>query len=453
MVLPDGSELALTYRFEPGHVLDGVTVTVPLPLLNRLEARQLDYLVPGLIREKITWYLKALPKQIRRMLVPLPETVTEFLLTGSKVVHPMPLADALAQFILKKTTLTVPPDTWQTSEIPLHLLMNIRVIDDAGDELAMSRDLAGLQRQHGQAAQQSFVKRGSSNEKIAIERDQIANWDFGDLPLEVGFMRNGQPLTGYPALIDQTECVAIRLFDTREAADRAMYLGVRRLLCLMLKDQIKQLDKNLPGLKQASMQLASRMNPGDLKQDMLDTIIDRALLHDDPLPRSETEFTEQCQRARKRLPEVSSALAKLLQQIGDDYQTLIARLPAVRNERVKAELNEQLDHLLYPGFLGNTGWSRLQQLPRYLKGMTLRLEKLTANPERDQRNSAEVAPLWQHYVQRLEKHRKAGLCDENLEEFRWQIEELRVSLFAQELKTPFPVSVKRLQKLWESVQP
>ncbi|QOJ19798.1 MAG: ATP-dependent RNA helicase HrpA [Gammaproteobacteria bacterium] len=453
MTLPDGSELALTYRFEPGHPLDGVTVAVPLPLLNRLEAKQLDYLVPGLIREKITWYLKALPKQIRRMLVPLPETVTEFLVSHSNTVHPLPLADALAQFILRKTTLTVPPDTWQTGEVPLHLLMNIRVIDDTGEELVMSRDLAGLQRQLGQAAQQSFVQRGSASEKIAIERDQITCWDFGDLPVEIGFMRNGQPLTGYPALIDQTESVAIRLFDTREAADHAMRSGVRRLLCLMLKDQIKQLDKNLPGLKQASMQLASRMNPGDLKQDMLNAIIDRALLNDDPLPRSETEFAAQCQRARKRLPEVSAALAKLLQQTGTDYQTLITRLPAVRNERVKAELNEQLDHLLYSGFLGNTGWSRLQQLPRYLKGMALRLEKLAANPERDQRNSTEVMPFWQQYLQRLEKHRKAGLCDENLEEFRWQIEELRVSLFAQELKTPFPVSPKRLQKLWESVQP
>ncbi|WMJ09863.1 ATP-dependent RNA helicase HrpA [Nitrosomonas sp. sh817] len=453
MTLPDGSELALSYRFEPGHPLDGVTLTVPLPLLNRLEARQLDYLVPGLIREKITWYLKALPKQIRRMLVPLPETVTAFLVSHSNAVHPVPLTDALEQFIVKKTTLTVPPDTWPAAQIPPHLLMNIRVVDDAGEELAMNRDLAGLQRQLGQAAQQSFVKRGAANEKIAIERDQITQWDFGDLPLEVAFMRNGQPMTGYPALIDQNESVAIRLFDTQEAADQAMRPGVRRLLSLVLKEQIKQLDKNLPGLKQASMQLASRMNPGDLKQDMLNAILDRALLNDDPLPRSEAGFTAQCQRARSRLPEVSAALAKLLQQAGADYQALTARLPAVRNERVKSELKEQLDHLLYPGFLGATDWKRLQQLPRYLKGMALRLEKLAANPERDQRISAEVAPFWQQYLQRFEKHQKTSMHDDNLEEFRWQIEELRVSLFAQELKTPAPVSPKRLQKLWESVRP
>ncbi|MBX3618226.1 ATP-dependent RNA helicase HrpA [Nitrosomonas sp.] len=453
MMLPDGSELALSYRFEPGHVLDGVTVMVSLPFLNRLEAKQLDYLVPGLIREKITWYLKALPKQFRRMLVPLPESVTEFLAGHSNAVHPLPLVDALQQYILRKTTLTVPTETWPISEIPLHLRMNIRVIDDAGEELAMSRDLAGLQRQLGQAAQQSFVKRDSADEKIAIERERIAQWDFGDLPMEIAFMRNGQPMTGYPALIDQTESVAIRLFDTREAADHAMRPGVRRLLSLMLKEQIKQLDKSLPGLKQASMQLASRMTPGDLKQDMLNAILDRALLSDDPLPRNESEFDAQCQRARNRLPEVSSALAKLLQQIGVEYQTLTARLAAVRNERVKSDLKEQLDHLLYPGFLTNNEWKRLQHLPRYLKGMTVRLDKLSANPERDQRTSAEVAPFWQQYLQRLEKHRKIGVNDGNLEEFRWQIEELRVSLFAQELKTPSPVSPKRLQKLWDTVRP
>ena len=156
---------------------------------------------------------------------------------------------------------------------------------------------------------------------------------------------------------------------------------------------------------------------------------------------------------RNRMPEVSTALAKLLQQIGVEYQALMARLSTVRNERVKLELKDQLDHLLYPGFLTRNEWKRLQHVPRYLKGMTLRLDKLAANPERDQRTSAEVAPFWQQYLQRLEKHRKASLHDGNLEEFRWQIEELRVSLFAQELKTPFPVSPKRLQKLWENVRP
>ncbi|SDX00299.1 ATP-dependent RNA helicase HrpA [Nitrosomonas oligotropha] len=452
MTLPDGSVLPLTYRFDPGHVLDGVTVSVPLPLLNRLDTKQLDYLVPGLIREKITWYLKALPKQIRRILVPLPESVTGFLDLQTRPWQQMSLQEALEKFIVQKTSLTVPAETWQITDMPSHLLMNIRVLDDAGQELAMSRNLAELQTQLGKAAQMTFVKRDAGTDDIGIERDAITQWDFGDLPVEVPFKRNGQPLTGYPALIDKTDNAAIRLFDTRQAADSAMRLGVRRLLCLTLKDQLKQIEKNLPGLKQASVQLVTRINPGDLKQDMLDAIVDRALLHDDPLPRTAAEFAAHGQRARSRLPEVTAALARLLQQIGSEYQLVLGRLASTRNDRVKSELDEQLGKLIYPGFLSKTAWQRLQQFPRYLKGMALRLEKLTGNPERDERNSAEITPLWRQYLQHCEKHQKISHQNDNLDEFRWQIEELRISLFAQELKTPFPVSVKRLQKLWESVQ-
>jgi len=452
MTLPDGSVLPLTYRFDPGHVLDGVTVSVPLPLLNRLDTKQLDYLVPGLIREKITWYLKALPKQIRRILVPLPESVTGFLDLQTRAWQQISLQEALEKFIVQKTSLTVPAETWQITDMPAHLLMNIRVLDDTGQELAMSRNLAELQTQLGKAAQMIFVKRDAVTDDIGIERDAITQWDFGDLPVEVPFKRNGQPLTGYPALIDKTDNAAIRLFDTQQAADSAMRLGVRRLLCLTLKDQLKQIEKNLPGLKQASVQLVTRINPGDLKQDMLDAIVDRALLHDDPLPRTAAEFTTHSQRAKSRLPEVTAALARLLQQIGSEYQLVLGRLTSTRNDRVKSELDEQLGKLIYPGFLSKTAWQRLQQFPRYLKGMVLRLEKLPANPERDERNSAEITPLWRQYLQHCEKHQKISYQNDNLDEFRWQIEELRISLFAQELKTPFPVSVKRLQKLWESVQ-
>ncbi|PXX13688.1 ATP-dependent helicase HrpA [Nitrosomonas ureae] len=452
MTVPEGSVLPLAYRFEPGHIMDGVTVSVPLPLLNRLDGKQLDYLVPGLIREKVTWYLKALPKNIRRILVPLPESVTKFLQSQSIALHVPTLQEALAKFVLAETTLSVPPEAWRISDIPIHLLMNIRVLDDAGQELAMSRDLNELQKRLGEAAQRTFVRRNDESEKISIEREQITQWDFGDLPDDILFMRNGQQLTGYPALIDRSDSVAIRLFDTREAAEIALRSGIRRLLCLTLKDQLKQLEKSLPGLREISMQLTTRINPGDLKQDMLTAIIDRALLGDDPLPRTESAFIAQQQRAKNRLPEISITLARLLQQIGREYQTLLQKFTQIRIDKVKTELNVQLDNLIYPGFVSNTPWNSILHIPRYLKGMGLRIDKLSANPARDEHNSREVNALWQQYVQRLEKYREIEHTDENLSEFRWQIEELRISLFAQELKTPYPVSVKRLQKLWECVR-
>ncbi len=452
MQTADGSALSLTYRFEPGHMLDGVTVSVPLPLLNRLDAKQFDVLVPGLIREKVTWYLKALPKQIRRILVPLPESVTQFLQTESATGQVVSLHDALAKFILRKTSISIPADTWADKGIPAHLLMNIRVIDDEGHELASSRNLEALQMELGRAAQLTFANTDCVEEKLDIERDNIRSWDFGDLPDEITFTRNRQKLTGYPALVDQQESVSIRLFDTAEASQIAMREGLRRLLCFELKDRMKQLDKNLPGLKQAALQLASLMNPGDLKQDMLHAITVRAFISEASLPRNEAAFSAHKQQSRIRLSIAIEEVSSLIQAIGNEYQNLTKALSNVANSTIKIALTNQLSHLVYSGFLGHTEWVYLQHIPRYLKGMAMRMTKFSANPERVQRHTEEIAMLWNNYLQRMEKHQKMGIDDPKLTEFRWQIEELRVSLFAQELKTPRPVSIKRLQKLWEQVR-
>ena len=206
-----------------------------------------------------------------------------------------------------------------------------------------------------------------------------------------------------------------------------------------------------------------------MREDILHTITDRAFIGNDSLPRTEKEFTEQRQRARARLPAVTEAVMRILQTVAPEVQVLLGRLsgtgvaeggkagttksPVLPESaaRLKAELNGQLRKLVYPGFLEATRWEKLNDLPRYLKGMLLRLDKYPGNPERDQRHAHAIANLWQQYEQRLEKHGKAGISDPMLAEFRWQIEELRISLFAQELKTPYPVSVKRLQKLWEEV--
>ncbi|GJL75252.1 ATP-dependent RNA helicase HrpA [Nitrosomonas sp.] len=453
-VLPDGSIFPLRYRFDPGHVLDGVTVTVPLPVLNRLDAQQFDYLVPGLIREKVTWYFKALPKQIRRMLVPLPDSVTGFLQWQSVSAEDVALLDAMARFILRKTTLAIPVDTWESKDIPLHLLMNFRIVDAAGEELAMSRDLTGLQEKFGSAAQSTFRQLSLDDEKADIERDDIKRWDFGDLPAEMTFTRNGRKLIGYPALVDEKDHVAIRLFDTRAAADLAMRAGICRLMHFEFRERMKQLDKSIPGFRQAALQLTTCINPGDLKQDLLDTITGQAFIGEGPLPRTREAFAAQIPEARERLPSVIENYTQVLSEIGAAYHALMQYQSLMKqiNSRVKNELDEQLKNLIYPGFISDTSWERLKHFPRYLKGMRVRLEKCSGNLLRDEQHAAEIKTLWLHYEQCRKKHQKLGISDPNLIEYRWQIEELRISLFSQELKTPQPVSVKRLGKLWEKVR-
>ena len=479
-MLVDGFHLPLTYRFDPGHMLDGVTITVPLPLLNKLDAAQFDSLVPGLIREKITWYLRALPKQIRRHVVPVPEFVTQFLEGPEHAAATTPaplslsLAETLARFIRARTGITVPPDVWRDEKPPPHLTMNYRIVDDAGQELAMSRDLGQLKAQLGQAAQLTF-SRSEADEHNPLERDDVKRWDFGDLPQEITFNRAGKSMIGFPALAERDGKVSIRLFDTREAAETSMRSGVRQLLRFELKEQMKQLEKDLSGqgekgrhLAQAAFQLHTLIKPDLLKEDMLNAVADRAFIADDELPRSEKEFAAQRQRARARLPAVAEALARIVQSVANEYQPLMARLSATGGTskigmqktgaagggnigNPRADLMMQLHNLVYPGFLSATPWEHLHHLPRYLKGMIFRLDKYGANPEREARHAAVIVGLWNQYEQRLEKHRKAGIADPKLVAFRWQIEELRISLFAQELKTPYPVSVKRLQKLWEEV--
>ncbi|BAN36037.1 ATP-dependent helicase HrpA [Sulfuricella denitrificans skB26] len=462
----------LAYRFEPGHPLDGVTLSVPLHLLNQMDAKRFDWLVPGMIREKLTVLVKGLPKRLRSACVPVPDFVTAALMEilpspqpspikGERAITPSPLAgegwgegesrvlsEALAVFLRKKTGQEIPPDTWKEADLPLYLRMNFKVVDESGAEMASGRDLAALKENLGQAARLTFA----SAPELDIEKEGLTNWDFGDLPEKIAFTRHGQSLTGYPALEDDGDSVSIRLFDTPEAAESAMRAGVRRLLRLALNPQMKQLEKSLPGFTQTAILLRSVANPDDLKEDLLTAITDRAFLGDDELPRTTKDFATQKDRARTRLAAVSDGACRILATIATDYQAIQARLAAKPPGNIAADIREQLVNLVYKGFLNATPWEQLQHLPRYLKATVRRLEKLSGAVERDAKYTVAIRALWQDHQKRLEKHRKEGISDPELHKFRWMMEELRVSMFAQELKTPYPVSVKRLQKAWEGVK-
>ena len=322
-------------------------------------------------------------------------------------------------------------------------------LGDAGRELAAGRDLAALKAQLGEAAQLTFATAGTG-----IEKGGIRAWDFGELPERIAFTRGGRQLTGYPALVDEGECVAIRLFDTGAAADAAMRGGVRRLMRLALKEQMRQLDRSLPGLTQAALVLRELAPADDWKENLVTAIADRAFIGEDDLPRGANAFEALKQRARTRLPAVREAACRLFGSIAEEYQRAQKKLAAAAKSlpQSAADVRAQLARLIFKGFLSATPWDRLHDLPRYLKAMQSRLDKYSADPERDQRHAGNIAELWRRYEERAAKLARAKATDARLEDFRWRIEELRVSLFAQELKTPYPVSYKRLDKLWSQIR-
>src|SRR5438477_1501003 len=440
-----GAKLPLKYRFAPGEPFDGLTLTVPPAFLNQLDQARLSWLVPGMIREKVTWYLKALPKAWRNRLSPLPEAVTAFLEQLSAATA---LPDGLRAFVAKRLDDTLPPVLWNEEELPPHLQVNVRVVDAAGRELAVGRDLAALRAQLGEAAQLSFAAA-----EPAFERRGIRSWDFGDLPETLSVQREGRRLTGYPALVDESDGIALKLLDTRAAANAATRDAVIALLRLQLKDALRQWEKGGPGFAQAALLLKPALPTANLLADVLAAVRDRAFLGDDPLPRSERAFADQVKRARARLPAVAESAFRLLSAIAGEYHALSQRIAALPKSlrAFGADIAAQRDRLVEPGFFAATPWSQLVHIPRYLRALDRRVAKYPENPARDAKHAQAIAGLGERYREREQALRIAGGRDPALEAFRWLIEELKVSLFAQELRTPAPVSYKRLEKAWKEL--
>ncbi len=438
-----GTRLPLRYRYAPGHPLDGLLITVPLALLNQLDDACLTWLVPGMVREKVTHALRALPKQLRSRLVPLPEFVTAFL--ESAGAPAASLSEALRAYLELRLGQAPDRQFWDALEWPMHLVVHVTVVDPAGRELASGQDLAALRRQLGEAAKLSFAAADP-----AFERKGLRQWSFGDLPEVLDIARDGRRVTGYPALVDEGESVALTLSDTPEAAAVATRAGVIRLLRIALREQFRRFDKGGQGFAQAALQLKAVVPVDRLLKDVLAAALDRAFLADDPLPRSDGAFAELVKRARTRLPAVIDGAFRLLAAIATEHLALSARISRVPGGlgRLAAEARAQRDALVYPGFFPATPWTQLQHLPRYLSALDRRIAKYPERPDRDARHGADVAVLWRRYTDRRAQNRAAGREEPALEDFRWLLEELRVSLFAQELKTPAPVSFKRAERAW-----
>jgi len=450
------SSLPLEYHFDPGHAADGVTLVVPLPLVNQVSPERLEWLVPGLLVERITALMRGLPKTLRRALVPIPDTAQR--IAAGLTPSDRPLIQAVGEALKERLGIEIPESAWDPDATPAHLRMKVRLVDEGGRALAFGEDLVGLKRQHGGAGSRRFAAIPVGG----LERDGITRWTFGDLPEQVDLDRGGIRIRGYPALIDRKASVSIRVLDSPEGAERAMRSGLRRLLTLHLGADIRRLRKGLAGLDRMRLQYAKAPDPGagggerppDLADELVALALDLTFVVDRPPIRSQALFEQRLAECRGRLVATAGEVCDQAGRILDAYQSLRGRLAAITQERWRPsvqDIRRHLDRLVFRGFLGEVPYQRLRDYPRYLKAAEQRAERLPLAAARDRERMAEIAGIQSRWEERIAATEAAGREDPRLDEIRWMLEELRVSLFAQQLRTPYPVSVKRIQARWREL--
>ncbi|MDO9010202.1 MAG: ATP-dependent RNA helicase HrpA [Gallionella sp.] len=436
----DSVGFALSYNFSPGKNDDGITLTVPLALINQVSATRCEWLVPGLLAEKVVQLIKTLPQKIRRNLVPVPEFAAAFCRDVPSANTP--LLQALARYIREQKQLDVLLDAFRLEQLPAHLLMNFRVMDEHGRQLGLSRNFLQLHSEHAPRAA-PLIAAVTVDKQEALSEQRCTSWSFGAFSETRLVKRAGQEITLFNALVDDRDAVVLRAFDTRDAAQTAHRSGLRRLFMLLFKEQVKYLEKNLPDAQRLGMLFMPFGTQQELHQQLLAMAFERACLND-PLPTNETEFNARAKEAKNRLLLIAQELARLVLGVLTEHQALQKSLPQLKaHNQAHQDIRAQLEFLLHGGFIRDTPYERLQHVPRYLKAINLRIEKLRSNPARDAQCMAQLQPL----LHALQKIRQAQQHDPRVDEFAWLLQELRVSLFAQELKTPVIVSVKRLEKM------
>jgi ATP-dependent helicase HrpA len=451
-----------------------------------------------MLREKVQALIKTLHQRPRSRLVPLPDTAAKFaeVLNDPARFGAGSLTDAVLKLVRDATSLDIVRADIKVDMLTPHFFMNFRVVDEHGRVLGHGRNLGALKAEWGKQARGAFqalanLKLGqgaatdsppapkdaapsgaqaatlpqaahatkpSNQPAVATEKRHTA-WTFGELPELLEIRKGGQTLIGFPALIDGGDAVSIEVFDEPETAATKHRAGLRRLFALQLKDALKYLEKNIPDLQKMAviyMQVGRSEGAKDsagsggtleeLREQIIALALDRAFLLD-PLPTDEFAFKKRVEEGRGRLTLIATEVARLAGVILQEYANAARKIKDSKNAaEAAADAAQQLQRLVPKRFLHAAPWDRLQHIARYLKAITLRLEKYHADPARDAARLAELRPLEQRYW-RLVAERK-GVVDDRMLEFRWLLEELRVSFFAQELRTPQPVSVKRLDKAW-----
>ena len=437
-----GMVLPLRYHFAPGEVDDGVTLVCPVEVLNRVSAARCEWLVPGMLNEKVTLLIKSLPKALRRNFVPAPDFATAA--CAAMQVGNGSLLGALSRELHRMTGVKITREDWDADEFPAHLIMRFSVVGAHGQELKSGRDLEALQSEYVGEVEETLLKFSDNS----IERDQVSDWNFGDLPESVDIEKSGMTMQGYPALQASSTGVGIKLFATKSAALSAMPAGLRALYRVVLKEELKYLQRKLPGINVLSLRFTPFGSKQILIDDILDAAIDETFIHDRQIPRTRDAFQQILQSNRANLVGVAGELCASLDQVFEHHRQVAKRLEgsiSLSWIEPATDIKDQIAALVFPGFVSATGLQRLSRVPVYFKAMNKRLDAIDNAPDKDRRRRSEFLPVWEQF--------KALPADKDDDPayriahnaLRWAFEELRISLFAQDLGTREKVSVSRLE--------
>ena len=438
-----GIVLPLKYNFKPGAETDGVTLVIPVSLLNRIQSAQCEWLVPGMLQEKITALIKSLPKQQRRNYVPAPDYAQQVAPLLNAERH-LPLKEALVNGLKKLNSTTLVATDFQDENLSRYLQMRYEILDSNGQCIDEGRQLELLQKKYIDQIEESLAGTAENS----FERSDLNDWNFGDLPESVEIETQGVKMQGYPALVDEQGKVALRLFATREAAVAEMRAGLRMLYKKVMQKEVKYLLRNLPGIDVLCLRFAVFGKSAVLKHDIIDAAIDATFIDSEDQPRSREEFLKVIDQNNTDLVNNANAICAVLEKTMEAHRTVAKRLSgSVSLSWVEpmGDIQDQIAQLIYPGFVTATPAVRLARLPVYFNAINKRLDSLDREPDRDRRRRAELLPVWEQVKQACEN--TANPNRNKIIDIRWLFEELRVSIFAQELGAADKVSVPRIESL------
>lgn len=453
-----GTRLQIDYKLDPGGEDDGLTVRIPIEALIATNEERVEWLVPGLLQEKILALFRCLPKAYRKGLEPAPTLAEEC--ARELTFGEGSLLAGLTKKVEEKKGFKIPPEAWQPKSIPDHLKMLVVVVDEKGKELAQGRDLGEIKTRLAAKAKASFGKLAKSS----FDRDGLTSWDFGELQESMEIQRGGLTLVAYPAVMDMGQTVSLRLLDSAEEAREATMGGLRRLFMIEAKDELLYHLRLIPNQTALGLHYATLGGKAELEKELGELICERAFLAGRPVVRSQAEFEARLEEGWKQIGPSAKEIGRLVSEILSVKQAIALRIPDKVPPAWKPaidDVEDQLVRLMPKGFLKTTPFERLREFPRYLNAVLVRLQKLeNAGLAKDQRWRDEFVLHWRRYTDvanQLAATVKAGGPKPDarrvpeIAAYRWMLEEYRVSLFAQELGTAMPVSAKRLEEQWGKV--